>query len=98
MAVGHLNDLLGKYGQQGFVIVAITDEDRGAVEAFSQAIPIKYPVGLDADRRTSDAYGIEGIPSAFLMDATGKVVWEGHPLMLEEEQINALLAAVPKTS
>jgi len=98
MAVGHLNALLEKFGPQGLVILAITDEDRETVEAFAKGSPMKYAVGLDAGRRTTDAYGIEGIPSSFLIDATGKVVWEGHPLMLEDEQIKALLAAVPKTS
>lgn len=96
MAVGHLNELLEKYGPQGLVILAITDEDRETVEAFAQANPIKYALGMDATRRTSDAYGIEGIPSSFLIDATGKVAWEGHPLMLEEEQIKSLLAAAKR--
>lgn len=37
-------------------------------------------------------YGVEGIPSAFLIDREGKILWMGHPSELDlEEKINALL-------
>ncbi|MCS7300837.1 MAG: TlpA family protein disulfide reductase, partial [Fimbriimonadales bacterium] len=33
----------------------------------------------DAGQVASNAYGVEGIPTAFLIDPQGKVVWSGHP-------------------
>lgn len=39
-------------------------------------------------------YAIEGIPTAFLLDQSGKIVWRGHPSGFDmEKQIDALIAA-----
>jgi len=34
----------------------------------------------DSEGRAADAYGVRGVPTAFLIDPDGKVVWSGHPL------------------
>jgi hypothetical protein len=35
--------------------------------------------------------GVTGIPRAFLVNKDGKIVWEGHPMQLREEEIEKIL-------
>jgi hypothetical protein len=43
-----------------------------------------YVVAVDRDRQTSAAYleafGVRGIPHAFIVDQSGRIVWHGNPL------------------
>ena len=42
---------------------------------------------------TPNAFGVFGVPRAFLMDATGRIVWVGHPASFDvEREIESLLA------
>lgn len=49
---------------------------------------MRYTVAVDPDRSTSQAYmdaaGQNGIPTAFIIDADGKVAWIGHPMSIDE--------------
>jgi thiol-disulfide isomerase/thioredoxin/uncharacterized protein (DUF736 family) len=49
---------------------------------------MRYTVAVDPDRSTSDAFmkaaGQNGIPTAFIIDANGKVAWIGHPMGMDE--------------
>lgn len=46
----------------------------------------------DAEQKAASLYGVEGIPTAFLIDPAGKVVWTGHPLGEDPgEKINRYL-------
>ena len=38
---------------------------------------IRYPLLYDPDSANAKALGIKGYPTAFLLDRTGKVIWEG---------------------
>jgi thiol-disulfide isomerase/thioredoxin len=39
----------------------------------------------DEGQRAAQQYGVEGIPTAFLIDPQGKVVWAGNPLTRQQE-------------
>tara|TARA_B100000959_G_scaffold68598_1_gene72648 strand:+ start:877 stop:2061 length:1185 start_codon:yes stop_codon:yes gene_type:complete len=47
-----------------------------------------YTVAVDPDRSTYGSYmtaaGKRGIPTAFIIDANGKVAWIGHPMSMDE--------------
>lgn len=46
----------------------------------------------DASRQAANLYGVQGIPTAFLINPAGKVVWTGHPLGEDPgEKINRYL-------
>lgn len=66
-----------EWKKQGFVMLALTDESKSEVERFLEQYQPTYPIGTNS--RSGDHYGINGVPSAFLIDHTGTVVWEGHP-------------------
>jgi peroxiredoxin len=96
VSVPHLNELHQKYSGQGLAILALTSEERETVESFVKDNHMAYAIGLDEADRTCNQYGVEGVPSVFLIGTDGKVVWEGHPLELREEQVKALLPVPSK--
>ena len=97
--MGGLNELLEKFGPQGFLVIALASEDRQTVEEFMKSFGVRYVVGLDEGQRTSEAYETQGmVPFAYLIGRDRKVAWQGHAMELEEERVKALLAAAPKSS
>ncbi len=77
--IPHLNELQSKYRDQGLRILSFTDQDRATVESFQKktSAPIEYPIGLGSE--LSQAYGVTGIPHAFIVARDGKLLWHGHP-------------------
>jgi len=90
-SIPHLNEIHQKYGGKGLQIVGITEEDKATVAAFIKDMPMDYHVALDETGKDSEAFGISGIPHAFLVGKDGKIVWEGHPMALEEKDIESLV-------
>ena len=90
-SIPHLNEIYKKYQEKGLLAVGVTDEDRPTVDAFLKKMEMNYSVAIDDDGALERSFGITGIPHAMLVDKTGKIVWEGHPLDLQESDIEALL-------
>jgi thiol-disulfide isomerase/thioredoxin len=90
-SIPHLNEIYAKYKDKGLQVVGITDENRAKIIKFEKDVPIEYPVGLDVGGKYSKPFGIQGIPHAVLVDKSGKVVWEGHPMSLKDSQIEEIL-------
>lgn len=94
-SIPHLTELQKKFPD--VVIVGVSDEDVPTVRRFVERMGEKmdYVVAVDKDNRTGQAYmgafGIDGIPHAFVVDKEGRIVWHGHPMdrldkVLEELQ------------
>jgi thiol-disulfide isomerase/thioredoxin len=77
-SIPHLIQLSGKYGPQGVVFIGLTDEPKEKVEPFAKEMHMTYAIAGGSG--TAQAYGVTGIPTAFLLDTEGKVVWQGHPM------------------
>jgi len=90
-SIPHLNEIYAKYKDKGLQVVGITDEDRAKIMKFEKEVPIEYSVGLDTGGKYAKPFGIQGIPHAVLVDKSGKVVWEGHPMSLKDSQIEEIL-------
>jgi thiol-disulfide isomerase/thioredoxin len=75
-SIPHLTELQKRYGDKGFKILSFTEQNRPGVETFLKRTPMAYTIGLESDD-TFDRYGVTGIPQAFLVDESGKIVWEG---------------------
>lgn len=69
-----LQALFDKYKDQGFVVLAISDEDAGKVKPFIAERKINYPVLLDPGRKVNEAFVVEGIPKSFVYDRSGKMI------------------------
>jgi thiol-disulfide isomerase/thioredoxin len=90
-SIPHLNEIYSKYKAQGLQIVGITDEDEATVKKFQEKIPMDYNVAINTPQSIYKQFGIDGIPTAFLVDKGGKVVWTGHPMELSESQLQKVL-------
>lgn len=90
-SIPHLNEIYKKYKPKGLEIVGVTKEDAATVKAFTESVPIDYSVAQDAEARLSAHFAVTGIPFALLVDKTGKIVWQGHPMELKNEDIEAVL-------
>lgn len=69
-----LEALYNQYKDQGFVVLAISDEDAEKVKKYIDENHYTYTILLDPGRKVNDEYNIEGIPKSFVYDREGKLV------------------------
>ena len=65
------------YAASGLHVMAIS-VDQGSdvkVRKFVEAQGSQFPVAHDADAQISTLYGVNGLPTSYLLDAHGKVLW-----------------------
>lgn len=86
-----LEGLYERFKDQGFVILAISDEDAAKVKPFIAQRNIAYPILLDPGRKVNDLFVVEGIPKSFIYDRGGKLVAESID-MRTRNQFLAMLA------
>jgi thiol-disulfide isomerase/thioredoxin len=85
-SIPHLNELHEQFAGKGLTILGISDEKPEIVKPWVQAkgSGMSYHVGIDPDKSMNQAWmeaaGQKGIPCAFIVGKTGKVVYIGHPL------------------
>lgn len=84
--IPHLNELADVLPADDIRFVSITDEEEGTVARFLESIPISGLVGLDLDRSVFRDYGVQAIPTTFLVDKEGVVqaVTRAHDLAKED--------------
>jgi len=81
-----------KYGD-AVAIVGISDEGSSVVKPFVERMgdKMEYAVAIDDNRKTNKAYmgafGLSGVPTAFIVDKSGAVVFHGHPMDPQFETI-----------
>jgi thiol-disulfide isomerase/thioredoxin len=86
VTIPHLSELQRRYEDDGLVVVGVTDEDLELIESFRSnwESPIEYRLAIDDDARTAGGYvakyGIDYVPSAFVIGRDGRIAWYGHPL------------------
>jgi len=61
-----------------FEILAVSiDEDPKEAADFATAMKLNFPVLVDPRQKMANAYGVEGIPTMYVIDTAGKVIY-GH--------------------
>jgi thiol-disulfide isomerase/thioredoxin len=78
------NKVFKEYAPQGLVFAGVAAQPKGMIDDFrkqreSVGQPISYPL-IVTKEATFKAYGIQAIPSTFLFDRHGKLVWKGAQL------------------
>jgi peroxiredoxin len=59
-----------------FEILAVSiDEDPKDAANFATAMKLNFPVLVDPRQKVASAYGVEGIPTMFIIDKAGKVIF-----------------------
>ncbi len=93
-----LNTLRKQYHQQGFEVIAINlDEEKEDAMAFLKEFPVAYPTARDKEGTTPEKYGLQGMPTAYLIDQKGKVslIHEGFKKS-DSEELSAYIATLLK--
>lgn len=100
ISIPHVNELHTKFKDKGLIVVGqdVMEDDPDAVQPFIQKMgdQMTYRVALDTDDRKMaktwmEAAGEEGIPTAFVVDKSGTIVWSGHPMDLQESLLQQVL-------
>ena len=70
-----LNTMQEKYGDEGLVIVGVNmDSDVAEAGKFLQEFPAKFTIIYDSDRSLGKQYGVEAMPTSFVIDRNGEIV------------------------
>jgi len=85
-----LEALHQRFKDQGFVILAISDEEQDKVKPFITEYKITYPVLLDPGRKVNDLFQVEGIPKSFVYDRDGKLVTQSIDMRTREQFLQML--------
>jgi len=103
-SIPHLNEIHSRFKDRGLVVIGLNcwEQNDNPVEPFVKRMgeQMTYRVALD-DKSDSgngkmaatwmEAAGQAGIPTAFLVDKKGTIVWIGHPMSLKEAIIEEVL-------
>ena len=100
VAIPHLNELSKEYaGKVTFLGVSVSehiaDDDPYSVPDFVKSMGDKMTYNVASDRVKADdphrmneawmrAAGQGGIPTAFIVNGTGRIAWIGHPMRMDE--------------
>jgi len=95
-SIPHLQKLHDTYSKKGLTIISVTNEDEETVKEFVKENKMTFPVGIDQGDKTMTTYGIKSIPTAFLIDRTGRVVWEGHTMALTEKEVEKAIGPLKR--
>lgn len=97
-SIPHLTEMQKAFGERGVTFIGVSDEPPATVEPFVKEMGEKmdYNVVVDPSRKTHDGYmgafGIGGIPHAFIVDQQGRIIWHDHPMNDLEEVLELVLA------
>jgi len=71
-----MNEMQAKYGPRGFTVVGVNvDKKRADADRFLAQIPATFTIVFDETGATPSAWAVKGMPSSYLIDGTGKVVF-----------------------
>ena len=82
-----------KFAKKGLVVIMLSSESDAKVQSYPTDNKISFIVAT-TPKKTFEDYNITGYPSSYLIDGNGRVVWEGHPMLLEESQVEEVMKTV----
>ena len=91
-SIPHLVELRNKLDKNKVEIIGLTDEPKDKVEPFAKDMKMNYTVGWGST--SAGAYGVNGIPHAFIIGPDGLVAWDGHPM---DDQFGPTLTKLAET-
>jgi peroxiredoxin len=88
-----LEALYTRFGEKGFVVLGISDEEAAKVEPFIRERKVSFPVLLDSGRKINDMFVVEGIPKSFVYDREGKLVAQSIDMRTQKQFLEMLAKA-----
>jgi peroxiredoxin len=93
-----LQSLRERFRGRGLEVIAVsTGEAESKVSKFVRDLRIEFPVLVDPDEVSKDAWKIRGIPASFIVDSSGKIIYRilGEIDWLDEEPIALIESMLP---
>ena len=70
-----MNALLSKYPAESFTVITVNlDAESEAMHQFLDKVPADFDIYHDPSGRIAEQFKIEGMPTSYLIDSSGKVV------------------------
>ncbi len=88
-----LESLYEQFKGQGFVVLAISDEEAAKVSPFITERKITYPILLDPGRKVNSEFEMSGIPKSFVYDRSGKLVAQSIDMRTKKQFLEMLAQA-----
>jgi peroxiredoxin len=88
-----LETLYEQARDQGFIVLAISDEDAAKVRPFIAERNITYPVLLDPGRKVNTLFAIDGIPKSFVYDRDGRLAAEAIDMRTRNQFLEMMMRA-----
>lgn len=72
-----LQEIRNKYADQGFEVVAVNvDTNLAPALRFLEKFPVNYPILLDHSAEKAQAYSVQGLPTAYLINQRGQIIYK----------------------
>ena len=89
-----LEALYNRYKDQGFLILALSeDEETNKVAPFIAEHKITYPILLDPGQKVNNLFQVEGIPKSFVYNREGKLVAQSIDMRTQRQFLEMLAQA-----
>lgn len=92
-----MNEMIDRYGSEGLQIIGVNvDKDRELARMFLEETPATFDLHYDPDGKLAERFGVQAMPSSFLLDSDGNVLVSHYGFRLAETEeyeadiINAL--------
>lgn len=92
-SIPHLTEMAHQFKDKNVVFIGVSDEKPEVVKPFVEKMGDKmdYNVGIDGGKTSEGymrAFGINGIPHAFVVGKDGNIIWQGHPMAGLDKALN----------
>lgn len=97
-SIPHLTEIQKQFKDKSVTVIGVSNESVETVKPFVEKMgdDMNYTVAVDPANKVGDGYmkafGQNGIPTAFIVDAKGNVAWVGHPMDGLDEVLEQIVA------
>ena len=98
-SIPHLTEMQHRFKDQRVTIVGVSNETADIVKPFvaqmDEQKKMEYAVAVDREGQVwkgyMDAFGVRGIPHAFIVGKDGTLLWRGHPMAGMDEVLEEVV-------
>jgi peroxiredoxin len=89
-----INEGYKRLGGDRFTVLGVVHlADRADVRELIRATFIEFPIGHDAKGQIYESYGLDGVPTSFLIDPKGVILSSSHGTASQFQEVEKLLEA-----
>ncbi|MBU4292482.1 MAG: TlpA family protein disulfide reductase [Actinobacteria bacterium] len=89
--IGDFVEVSNAYKDKGVQFIGVSDDDVSALEKFVSDYGIDYPTLLDGSvDRIMPKWGISAIPTTFILNGDGEIMFKNVGMMSRDQLINAI--------